>query len=92
MTTVNQNKIEVRLQMVEWQIEDAKRAVQKVAEELKRVADNAEYESQRMVDQLSFSLFWVNELEGKVQKAIEAKTELMNLYTEQKRLRSFLQD
>jgi len=92
MATVNQTKIEERLQMVEWQIEDAKRTVQKVAEELERLAGEAVSESCRLLNNETFSLFWVNQLEGKVQKATEAKTELMNLYTEQKRLRSFLQD
>ena len=85
-----EQKIEERLKVLDWEIEDAKRGLAKAAEAMLRRATEAVYQNEALLADKPCSTMWVNFAEGDLREARDAKAKLESLI-EKKKLLTFIQ-
>ncbi len=90
MATINTNKIEMELDRLAYQIEDAQRRLQRTAETMLRKSQDAVQDAQHMIDGKPCSISWMNFMDGILKEAHEAKVELLKLIERQKIVQSFI--
>ena len=85
-----EQKIEERLQVLDWEIEDAKRGLAKAAEAMLRRATEAVSQNEALLADQPCSTMWVNFAEGDLREARDAKAKLEALI-QKKKLLTFVQ-
>ena len=84
-----EEKIEKRLEVLDWEIEDAKRDLAKAAEAMLRRATEAVSQNEALLADKPCSTMWVNFAEGDLREARDAKAKLEALI-EKKKLLTFV--
>ena len=85
-----EQKIEERLKVLNWEIEDAKRGLAKAAEAMLRRATEAVSQNEALLADQPCSTMWVNFAEGDLREARDAKAKL-EVLIEKKKLLTFVQ-
>ena len=85
-----EEKIEKRLEVLDWEIEDAKRDLAKAAEAMLRRATEAVSQNEALLADQPCSTMWVNFAEGDLREARDAKAKLEALI-QKKKLLTFVQ-
>ena len=85
-----EEKIEKRLEVLDWEIEDAKRDLAKAAEAMLRRATEAVSQNEALLADKPCSTMWVNFAEGDLREARDAKAKL-EVLIEKKKLLTFVQ-